>query len=130
VQFDLDNELAMKADDHLRAADELRISMAVLDPPYANIRLYAEGAHGRAFHLLCAGADRRFGVHRDHHDGFARWLRERGEEDMAEFLTELEAIRTGRWYGRQGNGDTAERIDDLLATAAEWAMAGTGAGSS
>jgi hypothetical protein len=119
----------MNADDHVRAADELRISMAALHPPHSNIRLYAEGAHGRAFHLLCAGADRRFGVHRDHHDGMSRWLRERGEEEMAELLIELEAIRTGRWYGRKGNGDTVERIDNLLAKAAEWAVAGTGAAS-
>jgi hypothetical protein len=103
--------------------------MIALDPPNSNIRLYAEAAHGRAFHLLCAGADRRFGVHRDHHDGMSRWLRDRGEEDMAELLTELEAIRTGRSYGRKGNGDTAERIDGLLATAAEWALARTGAAS-
>jgi len=30
-------------------------------------------------------------------------------------LTELESIRSGRWYGRKLNGDTARRIDELLA---------------
>jgi hypothetical protein len=27
----------------------------------------------------------------------------------------MESIRIGRWYGRQGNGDTADRLDELLA---------------
>ena len=123
------NVLAVNPEDHLRAAEELRASMAALHPPHSNIRLYAEAGLGRAFHLLCFGADRRFRVHRDHHDGLPRWLRDRGEEEMAELLTELDAIRMGRWYGRQGNGDTAERIDCLLAKAEEWAMARTGAAS-
>jgi hypothetical protein len=42
---------------------------------------------------------------------------------MAELLTELESIRSGRWYGRKLNGDTARRIDELLAAAARWAVA-------
>jgi len=113
----------MNTDGHLAAAEEFRVSMAALQPSGDHIRLYAEAGVGRALHLRCVGAQRRFQVHREQHEGLMRWLRERDEGAMADVFLELESIRTGRWFGRQGNGDVAERLDQLLQQIAAWAMA-------
>jgi hypothetical protein len=64
----------MNAGDHLKAAKELAASMQLLDPPEANIRLYVEAGPGRAIHLLCSGADRRFGTHQDNHQGMPQMV--------------------------------------------------------
>jgi hypothetical protein len=107
---------------HQAAADELRRALARLDP-VEHIRAYTELSFGLAFHLLSVGAQHRFGVHREQHDGMVRWLRERGAEAPANLLDELERIRTGHWYGRQGNGHVAQRIDEIVAALDTWALA-------
>lgn len=112
----------MDAAGHRSAAEGLRRAVARLDPA-DHIRAYAELSFGLAFHLLCLGAQWRFGVHREQHDGLVRWLRERGAQDPADLLDELERIRTGRWYGRQGNGHAAKRIDEIVAALDTWALA-------
>jgi hypothetical protein len=93
-----------------------------LDPD-EHIRAYTELSFGIALHVLCLGAQRRFGVHREQHDGLVRWLRDRGAREPADLLDELERIRTGHWYGRQGNGRVAHRIDEILAALEAWAVA-------
>lgn len=112
----------MTEEAHAQALEELRSARARLRPAQ-DIRAYVELSFGMAFHLLCVGAQRQVGVHREQHEGMARWLRERGHAPIAEVLAELESVRTGRWYGRQGNGHTAERIDELLAAIEAWALA-------
>lgn len=107
---------------HLQALGELQQTRRRLVLP-DDIRAYTEICFGIAFHLLCIGAQRRHGVHLDKHDGLTRWLRDRGHTSQAEILTELENIRTGRWYGRQTDGSTAKRIDELLAELEAWALA-------
>lgn len=112
----------MTEDGHREAADQLKTSRARLGR-VADIRLYTEASFGMAQHLTSAGAQRKLGVHRDEHQGLARWLRERGENDIADHIDELEQMRTGRWYGRKGNGDAADRQDELLGAIEAWALA-------
>ena len=112
----------MTEDAHRVALDELRAARGRLLAD-TDIRAYVELSFGIAFRLLTIGAQRRHGLHREQHDGLARWLRERGHGDAADALTELESIRAGRWYGRQGDGHTAARIDQLLAQLEAWALA-------
>ena len=76
-----------------------------------------------AIHLVGLGAWRRRGVDQDHHQGMARWLRQEGFESEATALASIETIRTGRWYGRQGNGNAAAELDQLLAQLEKWALA-------
>src|SRR5438309_11880518 len=109
----------MTEEGHREAAAELRTSRTQLDR-VRGIRLYSEASFGMAQHLIAAGAERRYGVHSETHLGLARWLREHGEDEMAECFAELEQMRTGRWYGRQGNGATADRQDKLLDAITTW----------
>jgi len=107
---------------HRTAVEELRAQRALLDR-VAGIRAYTELSFGMAHHLVAAGGQRRFGVHQENHEGLSRWLRDRGAADIADLFAELEQMRIGRWYGRQGNGETAERQDELLDAIAIWSLA-------
>lgn len=106
---------------HRQAIEQLRASRAALDPG-RDIRLYVEATHGMAIHAVAAGFWRRHGVDVDQHQGMARRLRETGYHQIAEAFADLERIRTGRWYGGQGNGDAAYRADQLLAQIETWSL--------
>jgi hypothetical protein len=106
---------------HRQAAEQLRSSRSALDP-VADIRLYTEATHGMAIHLVAAGFWRRHGVDVEQHQGMVRRLRDSGYTDAAESFAHLERIRTGRWYGGQGNGDTVQQLDELLAKIEEWSL--------
>lgn len=112
----------MTQEGHQAAVDELRAQRARLDR-VAGIRAYTELSFGMAHHLVGVGGQRRFGVHQDNHEGLTRWLRDRGAAEIADMFAELEQMRVGRWYGRQGNGDAATHQDELLDAIAEWALA-------
>jgi hypothetical protein len=112
----------MTEDGHLQAVDELRGSLASLQVP-EDIRAYTELSWGIAFHLLAIGAQRRHGIHRVEHQGLGRWLRERGHVSVADAFGQMENLRAGRWYGRQGNGHAAAHIDELLEQIETWALA-------
>ena len=113
----------MNEEGHRQRAEELKGSRALLTPPEGHIALYTEASLGIAHQLFMAGSQRKYGTHEDQHQGLARWLRDRGETAMAEHLTELEAMRAGRWYGRRGNGSAAQRQDELLDAIAQWSLA-------
>jgi hypothetical protein len=107
---------------HRRASAELQASRARLVLP-DDVRAYVEVSFGLAFHLLAAGAERRHGAHRENHQGLSQWLRARGHPRQADLWTELESVRNGRWYGRQGNGNTARHIDELVGEIEAWSLA-------
>jgi ribulose bisphosphate carboxylase small subunit len=106
---------------HRQAIEQLRASRAALDP-VRDIRLYVEATHGIAIHAIAAGFWRRHGVDFDQHQGMVRRLRDGGYQQIAEAFADLERIRTGRWYGGQGNGGAAHRVDELLAQIEEWSL--------
>jgi hypothetical protein len=107
---------------HRQAYSELRASRSRLDP-VVDIRAYVELSQGLAIHLVGVGAWRHRGVDLDQHQGMARWLRQEGFASEATALATIETIRTGRWYGRQGNGNAAAELDKLLAQLETWALA-------
>jgi hypothetical protein len=107
---------------HRAALEQVRRSRAKLDP-VEDVRAYAELTHGMAIHAIAAGALRRHGIDLDNHRGTARWLDQRGHAAVAEAFAQIESIRVGRWYGRQGNGDTARELGELLATVEAWSVA-------
>jgi hypothetical protein len=108
-------------DGHRQAMEELRASRELLDP-VRDLRLYTEASHGMATHAIAAGFWRRMGVDVDQHQAMTRRLRENGYPEIAAAFAQVEEIRTGRWYGRQGNGDIARKLDELLATIENWSL--------
>lgn len=109
----------MTEDGHRQAAEELRARRTLLDR-VAGIRAYTELSFAMSHHLVAAGRHRRFS---DKHEGLSRWLRDHGAADIADLFAELERMRTGRWYGRKGSGEAADRQDELLDAIAVWSMA-------
>ncbi len=107
---------------HRLALEQLRRARAKLDPT-DDIHAYAELSHGMAVHAVAAGVLRRVGVDLDNHQGMARWLQQHGYPEVGRAIGEIESIRTGRWYGRQGNGDAARELDGRLAAIEAWPVA-------
>ena len=58
----------------------------------------------------------------DQHQGMARRLTDAGFTSVSDVFRQIEAIRLGRWYGGQHNGDTAGKLDELLATIEAWSL--------
>ncbi|HEV8638529.1 MAG TPA: hypothetical protein VG370_30315 [Chloroflexota bacterium] len=114
--------LSLNEDGHRQALDELRASRAKLDPA-ADLRLYVEACHGMAIHAVAAGFLRRHGLDHDQHQGMVATLRGRGHLDAAASLAEVERLRAGRWYGRQGDGGLAHALDDLVRRLEAWSLA-------
>jgi len=106
---------------HLQAAQELQATRSRLLVP-DDIRTYVEVTLGIAQHYISYGLDRRYGSHPGRHAGMARILRERGHPEVADALVEIEHLRLGRWYGRQGDGETARRCDQFLEIIETWAL--------
>jgi hypothetical protein len=107
---------------HRDALEQIRRARSKLDPA-ADIRSYAELTHGMALHAVAAGAVRRHGADLDNHQGMVRWLRDHGYPDIADTFNEIESLRVGRWYGRQGNGSAAHRLDELIGEIESWSLA-------
>ena len=112
----------MNESGHRGALEEIRRARAKLDP-IGDIRSYVELSHGMATHAIAAGALRRYAVDLNNHQGMVRWLRDHGHPDVADAFSELESLRAGHCYGRQGNGHTATEVDELLAKIESWAVA-------
>jgi hypothetical protein len=107
---------------HRAALEEIRRARAKLDP-LADILAYVELTLGMAVHAVAIGALRHAGRDLDNHQGMTRWLRDHGFPNIADAFNDLESLRLGRWYGRQGNGDTATNIDEFFADIESWALA-------
>jgi hypothetical protein len=111
----------MNAPEHRQGAAELLQTRTRLRLP-DDLRTYVEVTFGAAQHLLSGALLDRHGVHHDTHAGMPRDLRRLGYHDIATAFDELTHLRMGRWYGRQGNGGTAARCDELLEAIQQWAQ--------
>ena len=107
---------------HRAALEQLRRARAKLDP-VDDIRAYAGLSHGMAIHAIAAAILRRHSIELDNHQGMVRWLERQGYAQIADAFGRVESIRTGRWYGRQGNGSTAHELDGFLAQIEAWSVA-------
>jgi len=54
------------------------------------------------------------GRHIDTHSGLPKVLNDLGHKDLADLFRQLDHLRMARWYGGQGNGDSAKRARILL----------------
>ncbi len=103
----------MNIDDHLEKAQRLRATLGKLsdEQDYETI---IEACYAAALHLIACVAERRKKAHLDTHKGLARFLDDQGLPELASLFRELDALRTGRFYGGKGNGRSARRAKDIL----------------
>lgn len=110
----------MKAEGHLKRADEIRSSINSLKKDDKNTSAIVELVYGCSLHYIAFVSEKKFGNHTDIHTGIIRFLRERDEDKIADLFSKLETIRHGRWYGGKGNGETIIKVMEILYTIEGW----------
>ena len=110
----------MKAESHLKRATEIRNGINSLKKIDENTSAIVELTYGCSFHFIAFATETRYGNHQDIHSGLIRFLRENDEDEIANQFARLETIRHGRWYGGKGNGETIEKVLEILNTIEVW----------
>ena len=104
----------MNTDDHLEKARRLKATLSKLDD-HQDYEMIVETCHGAALHLIACVTEQRKKSHMDTHKGLARFLDELDLPELASLFRELEALRTGRFYGGKEDGRSAKRSKEILA---------------
>ncbi len=115
----------MNADGHLQRARALEETLDYLlaDPqPERHLATIAETAFGAAQQYIAYALEVRHGDHSDTHAGMSRRLRQYGYPEIANLFEEIDVLRMGRWYGRQGNGEAIRECRQLLSQIRDWAL--------
>ncbi len=111
----------MKADGHLKKAEEIRASIdELLKDGERHVTSIVELGYGMVHHLVAYGLDTKHGKHRDAHHGIPATLRERGEDEMATLFERLDTLRHGRWYGGKGDGEIVEETMKIVDRIEGW----------
>jgi hypothetical protein len=111
----------MKADAHRQHAESLEraISLAQQDPSTSVAII--EDAWGAAYHWISYGCIQKHQQHRDKHQGLAAYLVSLGEQEMAQWWRDFEALRQAGFYGNQiGESEVKESLE-LLEHVRNWA---------
>ncbi len=114
----------MNADGHLQRARELEETIAYLLAalqPERHVASIVENIYGAAQQYIAYALEIRHGEHSDTHAGLVRRLRNYGYPDIAQLFLEIEGLRMGRWYGKQGDGETIAKCQQLLSSIRDWA---------
>ena len=115
----------MNADGHLQRAQELEKTLDYLladQQRERHLATIAETAFGAAQQYIAYALETRHRDHSDTHAGLSRRLRNYGYPEIAGLFVELDELRMGRWYGRQGDGEAIEECRLLLSQIRDWAI--------
>jgi hypothetical protein len=110
----------MKAESHLKRANEIKYSINSLKKNDENTSAIVELVYGCSLHYIAYTTEKKFGTHYDIHTGLIKFLRSSNEDEIADLFSNLETIRHGRWYGGKGNGDTIRRVLEILDIIEKW----------
>ena len=109
----------MQPDGHRRKAERIERTMRKLDegPDYETI---IEDCYTSAVQYIAVVCDRRRKRHMDTHKGLTKFLDDNDLPALAKAFRRLEILRTGRYYGDQGDGKAAKEakgvLDEIKAT--------------
>lgn len=111
----------MKIEGHLETGKQLENSGKELSrDPEKHVKAIMELIFGAAHHYIAGGLEQRYGEHSDKHGDAPGLLRKHGEQRMAEVFESIDRLRTGRFYGRKGNGEIVARAFELLEEIKKW----------
>ncbi len=88
----------MKAESHMEKAKAIERDFKRVESDSVK----AECLFGIALNYIAFITEKRIGKHQDIHKGLYRFLIENGFPELAGLWNEIEQIRQGGWYGRQG----------------------------
>ncbi len=111
----------MKADAHLKKADEIKASIALLKEDETHVIAVVELTYGLAQHLIAYGLDNKCGEHRDTHHGTPALLRKHKQFEIVTLFERLDTLRHGRWYGGKGNGEVLKEALKIIDRIERWA---------
>ena len=112
----------MKPEAHLDKAQKIKKSIELLRGDDENVEAVVEICYGLAHHLIAYGLERKFGEHKDTHQGVPSLLRQHGQNDIAILFERLDTLRMGRWYGGKGNGEVLEESLKIVSEIEQWAV--------
>lgn len=115
----------MNADGHLQRAQDLEETLDYLlaDPQRErHLPTIVETAFGAAQQYIAYALETRHADHPDTHAGMSRRLRNYSYPEIADLFEEIDVLRMGRWYGRQGNGEAILECRQLLSQIRDWAV--------
>ena len=111
----------MKADDHMRKAEEIRASVEeLLKDGERHVSAIVELAFGLIHHLIAYGLETKHGEHRDAHHGIPALLRGKNEDSIAILFERLDSLRHGRWYGGKGDGEVVKETMKIVEQVERW----------
>jgi len=114
----------VNADGHFQRAKDLEETIAYLmsaPHPEQHVASIVETIYGAAQHYIAYALQTRHGEHSDTHAGIVRRLRKYSYPEIAQIFLEIEGLRMGRWYGKQGDGETIAKCQQLLSRICDWA---------
>ncbi len=103
----------MQPDGHRQRAERLERTMRKLEdsPDFETI---IEDCYAIAVQYIAVISERRRRRHLDTHKGLAKFLDDNDLPDLAKGFRRLEILRTGRYYGGQGDGKASKEAKEIL----------------
>ena len=111
----------MKADAHRRHAESLERAIALASPDPTTSVAILEIAWGAAYHWISYGCVQKYQQHRDKHQGLTAYLVGLGEQRLAQWWRNFEALRQAGFYGNQAGESEVQEALDLLERIRTWA---------
>ena len=103
----------MRPDDHRAKAERLERTIRKLanESDYETI---IEACYAATVQYIAVVAERRRKRHQDTHKGLAKFLDDNDLPGLAAAFRQLVILRTGRYYGGQGDGSAAKEAKEIL----------------
>ncbi len=103
----------MQPEGHRQKAERIERTMRKLEegPDYETI---IEDCYAIAVQDIAVISERRRRRHIDTHKGLIKFLDDNDLSDLARAFRRLEILRTGRYYGGQGDGKAAKEAKQIL----------------
>ena len=105
----------MKSETHIEKARRLDSSQEGMDSD-SQWEIIIETVYGAVLNYLAYFCEEELGTHLNTQKGLPRFLDENDLGNLAALFRELDTHRQGKWYGGQGNGETVERVREILTT--------------
>ena len=103
----------MNGEKHLEKAKRIEEGQSDLEPE-RQWEAIVEMVYGAAFNYIANICERELGEHMDTYKGLAKFLDDEGLAEIAIWFRILDQERAGKWYGGQGDGDTVEKVREVL----------------
>lgn len=111
----------MRGDDHEQRALALERDVGSLEASGGSGASIVELLWGAGFQWIAFGCQRKWGEHKEKHEGLVRYLRDRNANETATLWNALEQFRQGAFYGHQDQAVVIHQAKDLLKRIRAWA---------